>query len=192
MLQGEYVVKFRDMGATEMNDGAMLSSLNFVRIWMTTGFIRHSRRMLAGFVRPCESTDMQTSRLQDAVKCRPWEQLVKTGEEDMYLRCSAALGSSIRLPALPGVDDCRSSVCEQLREIGSQTPVTRRFPLKSPGPRTSGRNLGAFGHRTQETIGIQLTEAKRAASKKSVQSRLGQAQRGAENKRSAEEAKAIY
>ena len=111
---------------------------------------------------------MQTSRLQDAVKCRPWEQLVKTGEEDMYLRCSAVLGSSFRLPALPGVEDYRSSVCEQLREIGSQTPVTRRFPLKSPGPRTSGRTLGGFGHRTQESIGIQLTEAKRAASKKSV------------------------
>ena len=108
-----YAINFRDLGSTEMKDRAMLSSLNFVKSWMTTGFTGHSRRTLAGFVRHCESTNMQSFWLQDAVKCRPCDQLVKTGEEELYLRCSAVLGSPSGLPELAGVDEYRSSMCHQ-------------------------------------------------------------------------------
>ena len=159
MLQWDYVIDFRDLGSTELNDGAMLTSLNFVRIWMTTGFAGHSRRTLAGFIRHCESTDMQAFRLQDAIRCRPWDQLVKTGKEELYARCATVLGSTSGLPELPGVDEYRSSVCDQLREMGAQTTVTRRSPGKSPGRKSSARKSGGVAPRTQEAIDIHASVA---------------------------------
>ena len=44
MLHDNYQADFIDVGNTALDEGVMLSSLNFVGSWMATGFSGHSRR----------------------------------------------------------------------------------------------------------------------------------------------------
>ena len=77
---------------------------------------------------------------------------------ELYARCATVLGSTSGLPELPGVDEYRSSVCDQLRGMGAQTTVTRRSG-KSPGRKSSARKSGGVGPRTQKAVDIHASVA---------------------------------
>ena len=130
MLHYVYRVDFHDVGNTVLEKGIMLSSLHLVRSWMATGFSGHSRLSMIGFVRHCSNTDMQSSRLDDAVRGIPWDQLVKRGVDELFERCVGVLESAGGLPSRPAVDDYRSTVCDQLRSMESSPVVSRRSPAK--------------------------------------------------------------
>ena len=126
MFHDSYRTDFVDVGNTALEKGVLLSSLNVVRSWMSTGFSGHSRHSMAGFIRHCNSTDMQVSRLTDDVRAIPWYQLVKRGVDELLGRCVTVLESTGDLPARPDVDDYRSTVCDQLRSMEPVSPVVRR------------------------------------------------------------------
>ena len=126
-----YTANFFDVGNTALDGGIMLSSLNLVRSWMATGFGGHSRRSVIGFVRHCSTTDMQISRLTDDVMAIPWDQLVKRGNDESFGRCLTVLESTGGLPSRPVIDECMSTVCNQLRAMESSPTAIRRSPSKS-------------------------------------------------------------
>ena len=136
MLHDVYRVDFHDVGNTVLEKGIMLSSLHLVRSWMATGFSGHSRLSMIGFVRHCSNTDMQSSRLDDAVRGIPWDQLVKRGVDELFERCVGVLESTGGLPSRPAVDDYRSTVCDQLRSMESSPVVSRRSPAKGKSSAT--------------------------------------------------------
>ena len=128
MLHDPYVANFQDVGNTALSDGIMLSSLHIVRSWMSSGFSGHSRRSMIGFVRHCNNTDMQVSRLSDVARAIPWDQLVKRGIDELLDRCLGVLESTGGLPARPVVDNYRSIVCDQLRTMDSSPIALHRSP----------------------------------------------------------------
>ena len=130
MLHDDYRIDFCDVGSTVLEKGIMLSSLHLVRSWMSSGFVGHSRLSMIGFVRHCNSTDMQASRLNDSVRSIPWDQLVKRDADELLSRSIAVLESTGGLPSRPVVDDYRSAVCDQLRSLESSPVVSRRSPAK--------------------------------------------------------------
>ena len=154
MIHGCYRTDFRDLGVTVIDDGVMLSSLNLVRSWMSSGFVGQSRCSMTGFTRHCQTTDMQTSRLQDESHCVPWEQLLKVGINDLYDRCSVALGSSSGLPEVPVVDEYRSTVCEQLRTLAANAVAVKSPAKKISVQGTSVKATDGRGPRTQTSVGI--------------------------------------
>ena len=89
---------------------------------------------MAGFVRHCSSTDIQTSRIQVVSRSVPWDQMVKRGVEEEYARCVAAWESTSGLPSRPVVDGYQSVVCEQLRSLGPESSVFQRSPGNSRRP----------------------------------------------------------
>ena len=130
MLHDNYQADFIDVGSRALDKGVMLSSLNFVRSWMANSFSGLSRRSMVGFVRHCSSTDNQVSRLSDDVRAIPWDQLVKRGVDDLLRRCVTVLESTGGWPSRPGVDEYRSTVCDQLRSMESAPASVRRSPAK--------------------------------------------------------------
>ena len=130
MLHDNCQADFMDVRSTALDEGVMLSSLNFVRNWMATGFSGHSRRSMVGFVRHCSSTDMQVSRLSDDIRAILWDQLVKRGVDDVYGRFVTVSESTRGLPFRLAVDEYRSSVCDQLRSMESAPASIRRSPTK--------------------------------------------------------------
>ena len=65
MLTGPYSVDYLVVGSTPLSEGLMLPSLHVVRNWLCSGYVGQSRQAIAGFLRYCNSTNMQTSGLQD-------------------------------------------------------------------------------------------------------------------------------
>ena len=131
MLHDSYAADFQDVGGTALNDSIMLSSLNIIRSWMSSGFGGHSRRSMIGFVRHCSTTDMQVSRLTDEGRAIPWDQLVKRGIDESLGRCVTVLETTGGLPTRPAIDDYVSAVCNQLRTMESSPTAPRRSPVKS-------------------------------------------------------------
>ena len=131
MLHDSYAADFQDVGDTALDDSIMLSSLNIIRSWMSSGFGGHSRRSMIGFVRHCSTTDMQVSRLTDEGRANPWDQLVKRGVDESLGRCVTVLETTGGLPTRPVIDDYVSDVCNQLRTIESSPTAPRRSPVKS-------------------------------------------------------------
>ena len=160
LIHGDYQTDFRDVGITALDEGVMLSSLHFVRSWMTTGFVGQSRQTMTGFTRHCQTTDMHNLRLQDSVRGVPWEQLQKVSVEELYSQCSVVLGSDSGLPEMPAVDEYRSAVCEQIRTLEARMTV-----LKSPGKRQSDHRAG---RRTTEVRSPRTQAAIELSSKDSV------------------------
>ena len=131
MLHDSYAADFQDVGDTALDDGIMLSSLNIIRSWMSSGFGGHSRRSMIGFVRHCSTTDMQVSRFTDESRAIPWDQLVKRGVDESLGRCVTVLETTGGLPTRPVIDDYVSAVCNQLRTMESSPTAPRRIPVKS-------------------------------------------------------------
>ena len=141
MLHDSYAAGFQDVGGSALDDSIMLSSLNIIRSWMSSGFGGHSLRSMIGFVRHCSTTDMQVSRLTDEGKAIPWDQLVKRGIDELLGRCVTVLESTGGLPSCPAIDDYMSAVCNQLRTMESSPTALRRSPVKSRRPAAQAPKL---------------------------------------------------
>ena len=113
--RSQYMADFLDVGSTALPQGQLLSSMNLVRSWTSSGVIGGARKLIAGFLRHCETTDMHVSRLMDPERGRPWDQLLKVGVEDVLARCYRVLNEGTVRPAGISVDEYRSAVCEQLK-----------------------------------------------------------------------------
>ena len=84
----------------------------------------------------------------------PWEQLLKVGIDDLYDRCSVALGSSSRLPEVPVVDEYRSTVCEQLNTLEANAVAVKSPAKKISVQGTSVKAIDGRGPRTKASVGI--------------------------------------
>ena len=71
---------FPGSGATVLSELKVWSSLNFARSWLSKNFVGRDCRSVAGLLRHCESSDLQVSRLGDADRCHPGEQLLTSLE----------------------------------------------------------------------------------------------------------------
>ena len=72
IVRSDYVADYVNVGTTAMEPDQMLSSFHFVRSWDSCGVVSEARKMMTGFVRHAETTDMQVSRLSDPERRRPW------------------------------------------------------------------------------------------------------------------------
>ena len=114
-LRSSYRVDFLDVGAIVLSELEMVSSLNFVRSWMSSTFIGRTRQSISGLLRHCESTDMQVSRLHNSERCRPWNELLKEGlTHDLCGRMLS--GETMEVSAIT-LDCYRSSICLQLEKL---------------------------------------------------------------------------
>ena len=114
-----YVADFVDVGATSLAQGQMLSAVNFVRSWASGGLSGGCRKLMTGFLRHAETTDMQVSRLFDAERSRPWDQLLKVGVSETLTRCLRELSSDADVVCGASIDEYRSAVCAQLESLGA-------------------------------------------------------------------------
>ena len=87
ILRSTYGIAFWDQEGTVLSEVEVVSSLNFVRSWFSRGVSGRTLQLISGMLRPCESTDLQVSRLQDAGRCHPWDQLLKKGLSETQNVC---------------------------------------------------------------------------------------------------------
>ena len=85
--RSQYVTDFLEVGVTALSQGQLLSSMNLVRSWTSAGVVGGVRKLMTGFLRHCETTDMQVSRLMNHERGRPWDQILKVGVEEVLSRC---------------------------------------------------------------------------------------------------------
>ena len=121
--RSQYVADFLDVGVTALSQGQLLSSMNLVRSWTSAGVVGGARKLMAGFLRHCETTDMQVSRLTDPERGRPWDQLLKVGVEDVLSRCYRVFNEGTVESAGISVDDYPSAVCAQLKSGADDAKV---------------------------------------------------------------------
>ena len=114
MLRSSYRVNFSDLGRSDLRRGDMPSSLNFVRSWMTSGFNGRLKNLLTGIIRHGALTDLQVSRLDDAERCHPWDQILKKGLVDINRECDRVLAGGANEQEVMTIDVYRSAVCAQL------------------------------------------------------------------------------
>ena len=124
-VTGTYETNFEDDAPTALYADTLLSSLHLVRSWFAHSFVGKTRKNLRGLLRPVESTDMLVSRLSDAVRGKPWDQLLKVGLDQTLARCVSVLTNDLSSSVTPMVDDYRSAVLAQLNvmEVVATSPI---------------------------------------------------------------------
>ena len=154
-INGNYEVDFKDEASTALDADTLLSSLHLVRSWFTHSFVGKTRKNLRGLLRVAETTDMLVSRLSDAVRGKPWDQLLKVGLDQTLTRCMSVLTNDIGSAVTPMVDDYRSAVLAQLnvKEVVATSPIR---PSTSPkAKRFIGTSKGK-GASTQANVQIPI------------------------------------
>ena len=111
VVVSSYRADFVDDVATALDPDELASSLQLVRSWFGHCFIGKSR---IGLSRIAETTDMQVSRLSENVRAKPWDQLLKVGLDQSLSFCVALLDKGPETPAVPVVDEYRSTILAQL------------------------------------------------------------------------------
>ena len=109
-LLSQYEVNFLDAGATVLSELEMVSSMNFVRSWMSSNLVSRTRQSMSALLRLCESTDMQVARLHNSERCGMWDQLLKKGLTETYNLCERMLSKETRQVSAITIDGYRSSV----------------------------------------------------------------------------------
>ena len=131
----------------------MVSTLNFVRSWMSYNFIGRFRQSMSVFLRHCESTDMQVSRLHNLERCRPWDQLLKKGLTETHDLCVRMLsGETMEVSAIT-LDGYQLSICLQLQNW-------EKF-FSSPRPR--GKSAVKSSQRKSSLVSTNLITQRLAA-----------------------------
>ena len=139
-----YNSDFEVVATDALPDDLQLSSVHFVRSWLSVSFRGYTKSMLTGLMRHCESTDMQVSRLTDKDRAEPWDQSLRVGLNDVLARGLEALQSTNDARPSTSVDSYRSAVCEQLDalepEVRSPRLPSEPVVLTSPNvSRLSGK-----------------------------------------------------
>ena len=180
-VRSDYVPDFVDCGSTALTEGQHLSCLNFVRSWAVRGVAGGARKLMSGFLRHCETTDMQVSRLMDSVRCRPWDQLLKVGLEETLARCNRFLQSGTDATEPLSVDGYRSAVCAQLMsweaELRSPKKIvpaaTVSFTISDDEPLLR-KASGSSGPRLQKDVVVPVESTSKS---RGVSSRMSPAKR---------------
>ena len=109
-----YRADFVDVVGGALDPDELASSVHFVRSWFSQSFVGKTRRQLRGLLRVIETTDMQVSRLNDSVRAKPWDQLLKVGLDQTLSLCVSMLDNGPDTAVVPVVDEYRSTVLAQL------------------------------------------------------------------------------
>ena len=109
-----YRADFVDDVGGALDPDELASSVYFVRSWFSQSFVGKSRRQLRGLLRVIETTDMQVSRLNDSVRAKPWEKLLKVRLDQTLSLCVSMLDNGPDTAVVPVVDEYRSTVLAQL------------------------------------------------------------------------------
>ena len=133
-VRSTYICDFVDTGSCALTTGQHLSCLNLVRSWASCGVFGGARRLMSGFLRHCETTDLQVSRLTDRERCRPWDQLLKVGLGETLSRCSRILQGNVDLVEPFSLDTYRSSVCAQLMSWEAELRSPKKVVPADPVP----------------------------------------------------------
>ena len=157
-LRSLYKVDFLDCGSTAVTELEMVSSLNFVRSWVSSNFVGRNRPSLSGLLRHCESTDMQVSRLHNLERCRPWDQVLKKGLNDTHDLCGRMLSGETMEVSTITIDGYRSSVCLQLEHLEKT--------IASPRPR--GKNAVKSLQRNSPVVPLIIDESGHSTSSSKV------------------------
>ena len=182
--RSQYVADFLDVGVTALSQGQLLSSMNLVRSWTSAGVVGGARKLMAGFLRHCETTDMQVSRLTDPERGRPWDQLLKVGVEDVLSRCYQVFNEGTVESAGISVDDYRSAVCAQLKSGADGAKVQ----LKSRSRKLTSRgSVVPFSVDDDEPVSRHVVRGKAPKSQKDVG--LPSTSRGSKGKKATARAK---
>ena len=166
-ITGNYEVDFKDEASTALDADTLLSSLHLVRSWFAHSFVGKTRKNLRGLLRVAETTDMLVSRLSDAVRGKPWDQLLKVGLDQTLTRCMSVFTNDLGSAVTPMVDDYRSAVLAQLNvmEVVATSPIR---PSTSPkAKRFIGTSKGK-GARTQANVQLPIGSKEVSTSGKSI------------------------
>ena len=87
VIVSAYRTDFADSVSGALDPDELSSSLHLVRSWFGHSFIGKSRCDLRGLLQIAETTDMQVSRLNDSVRAKPWDQLLKVGLDQTLFAC---------------------------------------------------------------------------------------------------------
>ena len=176
-ITGNYEVDFKDEASTALHADTLLSSLHLVRSWFAHSFVGKTRKNLRGLLRVAETTDMLVSRLSDAVRGKPWDQLLKVGLDQTLTRCMSVLTNDLGSAVTPMVDDYRSAVLAQLNVMEvvatspirpSTSPKAKRFigPTKGKGARTQANVQIPIGSKEVSTSGKSIKKGGRQSDAK--------------------------
>ena len=154
-VTGTYEVNFDDDVTTALDTDTLLSSLHLVRSWLAHSFTWQTRKMLQGLLRLVESTDMLVSRLTDAVRGKPWDQLLKVGLGQTLERCVGVLTNALSSAVVPLVDNYKSAVLAQLNvmKVVATSPIR---PSSSPKVKRSVGPTRGRGARNQAVVQIPI------------------------------------
>ena len=75
------------------------------------------RKLLSGFWRHADNTDIQISLLSDAERCPPRDQLLKVALQDTFAWCKQALNGDSGRSGRVSIDEYRTAVCAQLESL---------------------------------------------------------------------------
>ena len=140
VANSSYRADFVDDVGGALDPDELASSVHFVRSWFSQSFVGKSRRQLRGLLRVIETTDMQVSRLNDSVRAKPWDQLLKVGLDQTLSLCVSMLDNGPDTAVVPVVDEYRSTVLAQLNVMAVIATGPRAMPsstdVKSKRPRS--------------------------------------------------------
>ena len=135
---------------------------------------------MTGFLRHCETTDMQVSRLMDPERGRPWDQLLKVGVDEVLSRCYRVIHEgTVESPGI-SVDDYRSAMCAQLRNSADDVQAQTKSRSRNAAPR---RSLVTFSVADDEPPIRHVARGRRPRSQKDVS--LPSSSRGSKGKETA-------
>ena len=126
-----YRADFVDDVGGALDPDELASSVHFVRSWFSESFVGKSRRQLRGLLRVIETTDMQVSRLNDSVRAKPWDQLLKVGLDQTLSLCVSVLDNGPDTAVVPVVDEYRSTVLAQLNVMAVMATSPTRVATDS-------------------------------------------------------------
>ena len=135
---------------------------------------------MTGFLRNCETTNMQVSRLMDPERGRTWDQLLKVGVEEVLSRCYRVFHEgTVESPGI-SVDDYRSAVCAQLRNSADDVQAQTKSRSRNAASR---RSLVTFSVADDGTLIRHVARGKQPRSQKDVS--LPSSSRGGKGKKAA-------
>ena len=153
-----YQADFVDDVGGALGPDELASSVHCVRSWLSQSFAGKSRRDLRGLLRVIESTDMQVSRLNDSVRAKPWDQLLKVGLDQTLSLCVSMLDNGPDTAVVPVVDEYRSTVLAQLNVMAVMATSPTRV---APGPRAMPSSTDVKSKRPRSQSDVKLKTPKK-------------------------------
>ena len=153
-----YRADFVDDVGGALDPDELASSVHFVRSWFSQSFVGKSRRQLRGLLRVIETTDMQVSRLNDSVRAKRWDQLLKVGLDQTLSLCVSMLDNGPDTAVVPVVDEYRSTVLAQLNVMAVMATSPTRV---ATGPKAMPSSADVKSKRPRSQSDVKLKTPKK-------------------------------